>query len=361
MTGARVVKAAEARGDRREGGSRKQETLAAKPTADLVRGAVLSCAPAEMSRMYQSPAAHPQTTGGCISHRIQPAPVAFVGLAVSASRAGFGEPGASLRRSPILTVGIGHRFYSPELGRWMSRDPAKNRNMRKYCFCRNSPSLRLDSDGRYDVSIPEPPVYRPPDEDIQPIDPGVPAPSSPCRQALVMLGQSLASIAGTQLKARVQESCPGEDVTCDIGTPTLTDIQEGPVASGGRCVAAIGNWDQDGCVTIRFTKMGTSIKWVCKAMMGFEVACQCPQQDICMEKNADGSYYGSDPTPRETNRFKPQLIDLSAKVYPGKDRTDADQRYTLRLCGASHAEVMRIASDFHQSCTPPAGAKPIGE
>ena len=46
---------------------------------------------------------------------------------------------------PILTVGIGHRFYSPSLGRWLSRDPigcAGGLNV--LAFSENEPTRRLD-------------------------------------------------------------------------------------------------------------------------------------------------------------------------------------------------------------------------
>jgi hypothetical protein len=46
---------------------------------------------------------------------------------------------------PILTVGIGHRFYSPSLGRWMSRDPIGERGgINVYALLGNAPPVLLD-------------------------------------------------------------------------------------------------------------------------------------------------------------------------------------------------------------------------
>jgi hypothetical protein len=49
---------------------------------------------------------------------------------------------------PILTVGIGHRFYSPSLGRWMSRDPiGEDGGSNLLRFCENRGIDRTDSLG----------------------------------------------------------------------------------------------------------------------------------------------------------------------------------------------------------------------
>jgi hypothetical protein len=46
---------------------------------------------------------------------------------------------------PILTVGIGHRFYSPSLGRWMSRDPMSEAGgISLLCFIANDAVRRID-------------------------------------------------------------------------------------------------------------------------------------------------------------------------------------------------------------------------
>ena len=50
------------------------------------------------------------------------------------SRARKPRPGNAI--PPILTVGIGHRFYNPGLGRWLSRDPLMERgadNLNSWC------------------------------------------------------------------------------------------------------------------------------------------------------------------------------------------------------------------------------------
>jgi uncharacterized protein RhaS with RHS repeats len=54
---------------------------------------------------------------------------------------------------PILTVGIGHRFYSPELGRWMSRDPigvAGGANLDAFVF--NDTINRIDRLGQLSLA-----------------------------------------------------------------------------------------------------------------------------------------------------------------------------------------------------------------
>ena len=49
---------------------------------------------------------------------------------------------------PILTVGIGHRFYNPGLGRWVSRDPiGELGGLSMYGFCNNMPVQTYDLNG----------------------------------------------------------------------------------------------------------------------------------------------------------------------------------------------------------------------
>ncbi len=45
----------------------------------------------------------------------------------------------------FFTVEAGRRFYSPELGRWLNRDPiGENGGMNLQCFIKNRPCLSLD-------------------------------------------------------------------------------------------------------------------------------------------------------------------------------------------------------------------------
>jgi hypothetical protein len=45
---------------------------------------------------------------------------------------------------PILTVGIGHRFYNPGLGRWVSRDSINGPVLSAYVLVANNPAMLLD-------------------------------------------------------------------------------------------------------------------------------------------------------------------------------------------------------------------------
>ena len=52
--------------------------------------------------------------------------------------------------TPLLQVkDLGLRFYSPNLGRWLNRDPIGQKGgLHLYGFVRNAPLLAVDSDGR---------------------------------------------------------------------------------------------------------------------------------------------------------------------------------------------------------------------
>jgi hypothetical protein len=53
---------------------------------------------------------------------------------------------------PILTVGIGHRFYNPGLGRWLSRDPiGESSAPDMLSFVGNHPTIAVDSLGLQEV------------------------------------------------------------------------------------------------------------------------------------------------------------------------------------------------------------------
>ena len=53
---------------------------------------------------------------------------------------------------PILTVGIGHRFYNPELGRWISRDPLCDTKARSvYAAVQDEPIAGVDHLGLFVV------------------------------------------------------------------------------------------------------------------------------------------------------------------------------------------------------------------
>jgi hypothetical protein len=55
------------------------------------------------------------------------------------------EPRPGNATPPILTVGIGHRFYNPALGRWMTKDPAgETGGEALYAFVLNRPVLFVD-------------------------------------------------------------------------------------------------------------------------------------------------------------------------------------------------------------------------
>jgi RHS repeat-associated protein len=49
----------------------------------------------------------------------------------------------------------GHRYYSPEISRWLSRDPiGEDGAVNLYGFTHNDPIRRVDQDGRIDVATP---------------------------------------------------------------------------------------------------------------------------------------------------------------------------------------------------------------
>ena len=80
---------------------------------------------------------------------------------------------------PILTVGIGHRFYNPSLGRWLSRDPiGESQGLNLQTFTQNNTVLLIDAFGLatvpwnpggvgfpsgpgWNISYPESPPQRP--------------------------------------------------------------------------------------------------------------------------------------------------------------------------------------------------------
>jgi hypothetical protein len=56
---------------------------------------------------------------------------------------------------PILTVGIGHRFYNPSLGRWVSRDPIGERGgTGLYALLANDPITAIDPFGHQSMKVP---------------------------------------------------------------------------------------------------------------------------------------------------------------------------------------------------------------
>ena len=47
-------------------------------------------------------------------------------------------------------VGYKRRFYRPDLGRWLNRDPIEEEGGENlYAFCRNSPQLYVDVNGNF--------------------------------------------------------------------------------------------------------------------------------------------------------------------------------------------------------------------
>jgi RHS repeat-associated protein len=48
----------------------------------------------------------------------------------------------------------GYRYYSPRLGRWISRDPIEERGgVNLYVFCRNCPKCYADAHGAHPVAL----------------------------------------------------------------------------------------------------------------------------------------------------------------------------------------------------------------
>ena len=70
------------------------------------------------------------------------------------------EPRPENAWQPILTVGIGHRFYSPALGRWVSRDPLWEHGPGgcQYILCSNSALNRFDYIGLIEAVAHEHPA-----------------------------------------------------------------------------------------------------------------------------------------------------------------------------------------------------------
>ena len=74
----------------------------------------------------------------------------------------------------------GHRYFSPELARWVSRDPIEERGgISLYCFVANRVPNCVDADGRFVYPI----IISPPDPP-PPSDPGTPAECAALRRFL---------------------------------------------------------------------------------------------------------------------------------------------------------------------------------
>ena len=107
-----------------------------------------------------------------------PAPERAVARALSRAQ----KPWPENAWPPIFTVGIGHRFYNPSLGRWMSRDPVSEKGAQGmgvgftplaspratalaerdlYVFCANAGTGVVDPDGLFIFPIVAVPPEKP--------------------------------------------------------------------------------------------------------------------------------------------------------------------------------------------------------
>jgi RHS repeat-associated protein len=71
--------------------------------------------------------------------------------------------------------GLGLRFYSASLARWISRDPIRQDGSENiYAFVLNSPFRYIDPDGRTRTPLPPPPEVKPRPTPLPIVMPGVP-------------------------------------------------------------------------------------------------------------------------------------------------------------------------------------------
>lgn len=71
----------------------------------------------------------------------------------------------------FFTVNSGRRFYSPELGRWLSRDPiGEGGGENRYAMCCNELTSTIDSDGQMPIIVP-PALLEPPPVLVRPMPP----------------------------------------------------------------------------------------------------------------------------------------------------------------------------------------------
>ena len=87
------------------------------------------------------------------------------------------EPHRENGSTPTTTASgvryYGYRYYDPEMGRWLSRDPIGERGgVNLYHFVRNSPVEHVDMVGLYIPPVAPPPIVLPPV--TLPTPPGVP-------------------------------------------------------------------------------------------------------------------------------------------------------------------------------------------
>jgi RHS repeat-associated protein len=74
---------------------------------------------------------------------------------------GYYQTGSSLMH-------LGARYYMPELGRFVQRDPGR-RELHSYVYARNKPGNRVDPNGRFS-EMPEPAKKKPEDPNEKPCD-----------------------------------------------------------------------------------------------------------------------------------------------------------------------------------------------